>query len=169
MVGNLDGQRQFIHMEDNKALVLQFYKGFDDRRMEDSMNLLAPDFKAYMAGLPEALDSEGFRQFGMAFYIAFSQGQHIFDEVIVADNKVVTCGQFEATHLGEFQGLPPTGKRIKLAVMHIDRVENGKIVEHWGQGDALGLMQQLGIVFLPGPTLLPKILKGAVSKVWKKK
>jgi predicted ester cyclase len=156
-------------MEDNKALVLQFYQGFDDRRMDDSMNLLAPDFVAYMAGLPDALDREGFRQFGMAFYVAFSQGQHIFDEVIVAGDKVVTCGRFEATHLGEFQGLPPTGKQIKLAVMHIDRVENGKIVEHWGQGDALGLMQQLGIVFLPGPTLLPKILQGAVSKVWKKK
>jgi predicted ester cyclase len=151
-------------MEENKELVLRFY----DRRMEDSMNLLAPDFKAYMAGLPEALDGEGFRQFGMAFYVAFSQGQHIFDEVIVAGDQVVTCGQFEAIHLGEFQGLPPTGKRIKLAVMHIDRVENVKIVEHWRQGDALGLMQQLGIVFLPGPRLLPGILKGAVSKVLKK-
>jgi predicted ester cyclase len=156
-------------MEDNKELVLRFYKGFDDRRMEDSMNLLAPSFMAYMAGLPDALDSEGFRQFGMAFYVAFSQGRHIFDEVIVADDKVVTCGRFEATHLGEFQGLPPTGKHIKLAVMHIDRVENGKIVEHWGQGDALGLMQQLGIVFLPEPTLLLGILKGAISKVLKRK
>jgi predicted ester cyclase len=154
-------------MEDNKALVLQFYRGFDDRRIEDSMNLLAPDFKAYMAGLPDALDREGFRQFGMAFYVAFSHGKHIFDEAIVAGDKVVTCGRFEATHLGEFQGLPPTGKRIELAVMHIDRVENGKIVEHWGQGDALGLMKQLGIVFLPGPTLLLGILKGTVSKVLK--
>jgi hypothetical protein len=57
-------------MEDNKELVLRFYRGFDDRRMEDSMNLLAPNFAAYMAGLPDTLDSEGFRQFGMAFYFA---------------------------------------------------------------------------------------------------
>jgi hypothetical protein len=41
-------------MEDNKELVLRFYRGFDDRRMEDSMNLLAPNFLAYMAGLPDA-------------------------------------------------------------------------------------------------------------------
>jgi predicted ester cyclase len=155
-------------MEDNKALVLQFYKGFDDRRIEDSMSLLAPNFIAHMAGLPEDLNLEGFRQFGMAFYVAFSQGQHVFNEAIVAGSRVITYGRFEATHVGEFQGLPPTGKQIKLDVMHIDRVENGKIVEHWGQGDALGLMQQLGIIFLPGPTLLPKILKGAVSKVLKK-
>lgn len=81
---------------------------------------------------------------------------------------MVTCGTFTATHLGEFQGLPPTGKQISLAVMHIDRVENGKIAEHWGQGDALTPMQQLGIVFLPGPKLIPHIFRGAASKLFKK-
>ena len=51
--------------------------------------------------------------------------------------------------------------------MHIDRVENGKIVEHWGQGDALGLMQQLGIVFLPGLKLVPQIVKATIFKQFK--
>ncbi len=88
--------------------------------------------------------------------------------MIVEGEKVVTCGTFTATHLGDFQGLPPTGKPIKLSIMHIDRVEDGRIVEHWGQGDALGLMQQLGIVFLPGPTFLPRILKSFLSKLFKK-
>jgi steroid delta-isomerase-like uncharacterized protein len=154
--------------EQNKALVLQFYKAFDDRKIEQAFELLAPNFVAHLAGVPESLDEDGFRQFGMSFYSAFSQGQHIFDEVIVSGDRVVTCGTFTATHLGAFQGLPATGKQISLSIMHIDRVEDGKIVEHWGQGDALGLMQQLGIIFLPGPTLLPRILKGAVSKILKK-
>ncbi len=154
--------------EQNKALVLQFYKAFDDRKMEQALDLLAPNFVAHLAGVPKPLDGEGFKQFGMSFYLAFNQGQHLFNEVVVADDRVVTCGTFTATHLGEFQGLPPTGKQISLSIMHIDRVENGKIVEHWGQGDALRLMQQLGIVFLPGPKLLPHILKGAVSKLFRK-
>jgi predicted ester cyclase len=156
-------------MENNKALVLQFYKAFDDRKIEQAFELLAPNFVAHLAGMPEPLNEAEFRKFGMSFYSAFSEGQQIFDEIVVSGDRVVTSGTFIATHLGEFQGLPPTGKQIKLAIMHIDRVENGKIVEHWGQGDALGLMQQLGIVFLPGPTLLPHILKGAISKVLKKK
>jgi predicted ester cyclase len=156
-------------MENNKALVLQFYKAFDDRKIEQAFELLAPNFVAHLAGMPEPLNEAEFRKFGMSFYSAFSEGQQIFDEIVVSGDRVVTSGTFIATHLGEFQGLPPTGKQIKLAIMHIDRVENGKIVEHWGQGDALGLMQQLGIVFLPGPTLLPGVLKGAVSKVLKKK
>ncbi|WP_414575370.1 ester cyclase [Anabaena sp. CCY 9402-a] len=154
--------------EPNKALVLQFYKAFDDRKIEQALDLLATDFVAHLAGVPEPLDREGFKQFGMSFYLAFSQGQHVFDQVIVSGDSVVTCGTFTATHLGEFQGLPPTGKQITLSIMHIDRVENGKIVEHWGQGDALGLMQQLGIVFLPGLQLLPQILKGVVFKLLKK-
>lgn len=154
--------------EENKDLVLQFYRAFDDRKIGQALDLLAPDFVAHLAGVPESLDGEGFKQFGMSFYLAFSQGQHVFDEVIVSGDRVVTCGTFTAIHLGEFQGLPPTGKQIKLSIMHIDRVENGKIVEHWGQGDALGLMQQLGIVFLPGPKLFPSILKGMTSKLFKK-
>lgn len=154
--------------EQNQALVLQFYKAFDDRKMEQALELLAPNFVAHLAGVPEPLDGEGFKQFGMSFYLAFSQGKHVFDEVVVSGDRVVTCGTFTARHLGEFQGLPPTGKQISLSIMHIDRVEDGKIVEHWGQGDALGLMQQLGIVFLPGPKLLPFILRGGVSKLFRK-
>ncbi len=150
--------------EQNKAIVLQFYKAFDDRKIEQALDLLAPNFIAHLAGVPQPLDGEGFKQFGMSFYSAFSQGQHKFDEIIVAGDRVVTCGTFTATHLGEFQGLPPTGKQISLSIMHIDRIEDGKIVEHWGQGDALGLMQQLGIVFLPGPKLFPHILRGIISK-----
>jgi steroid delta-isomerase-like uncharacterized protein len=154
--------------EQNKALVLQFYKAFDDRKMDQALDLLASDFVAHQAGVPEPLNGEGFKQFGMSFYLAFSQGQHNFDEVIVSDDRVVTCGTFTATHLGEFQGLPPTGKQISLSIMHIDRVEDGKILEHWGQGDALGLMQQLGIVFVPGPKLFPHILRGIASKLFRK-
>jgi hypothetical protein len=40
-----------VAMEDNKALVLQFYRGFDDRRIEDSMNLLAPVLEQLMVRL----------------------------------------------------------------------------------------------------------------------
>lgn len=155
--------------EQNKAIVLQFYKAFDDRKIDQALTLLSPNFIAHMAGMLEPLDGEGFKQFGMSFYLAFSQGQHLFDQVIVAENKVVTCGTFTATHTGEFQGLPPTDKQISLSIMHIDRVENGKIVEHWGQGDALGLMQQLGIVFLPGIKLLPHILKDVAAKLLNKR
>jgi steroid delta-isomerase-like uncharacterized protein len=157
-----------MSIEQNQATVLQFYKAFDNRNIDQALALLAPNFTAHLAGIAEPLERESFKQFGMTFYLAFANSQHSFDEVIAVDDKVVTCGTFTATHVDEFQGLPPTGKQIQLSIMHIDRVENGKITEHWGQGDALGLMQQLGIVFLPGPALLPHILKSLPSKLFRK-
>jgi steroid delta-isomerase-like uncharacterized protein len=159
--------KQQMSIEQNRTTVLQFYRAFDQRKIEQALDLLAPDFLAHLAGMPDPLDKENFKQFGMTFYSAFGQGEHKFDQVIIEGDKVVTCGTFTATHLGEFQGLPPTGKQIKLAIMHIDRVEDGMIVEHWGQGDALGLMQQLGLVFLPSPALFSHIIKGLVSRLFK--
>jgi predicted ester cyclase len=150
-----------------RSLVLEFYRCFDDQRMDRSMELLAPSFVAHLAGLPEPLDRQGFGDFGLSFYSAFEQGRHQFDEVLVAGDKIVTCGTFRAIHVASFQGLPPTGQQISLAVMHIDRVVDGQIVEHWGQGDALGLMQQLGIMFLPGPKVLGAIVKNTVAKIYR--
>jgi predicted ester cyclase len=129
--------------------MLQFYKAFDDRQIDRVLEFLTPNFIAHMPGMLEPLDKEGFKQFTIAFYLTFGQGSHVFDEVIVAENKVVTCGKLVTTHVGEFQGIPPTGKEISLSVMHIDCIENGKIAEHWGHGDILGLMTQLGATFLP--------------------
>ena len=156
-----------MSIEDPKSIVLEFYKSFDNRDIERAFSFLDENFIAYMVGMPEAMDRSQFQQFGMEFYSAFDEGQHRFDEIIVADNKIITCGKFKAKQLGEFQGLPPTGRQIEIAVMHIDRVENGRIIEHWGQGDALGLMQQLGIVFVPSPQLIPHIAKNILSKIFK--
>jgi predicted ester cyclase len=152
----------------NREIVLQFYKAFDERQLDLAISLLGSSFVAHLAGRAAPLDAQEFAQFGRSFYLAFEAGRHIFDEVIVADDRIITSGTLIATHRGEFQGLPPTGKQISLAIMHIDRLQDGKIVEHWGQGDALGLMQQLGIMFLPSPKLVLQILKTKATNLFGK-
>ena len=154
--------------ESNKEIVLQFYQAFDERDIDRVLGLIADDFIAHIAGISEPLNKESFKQFGMEFYFAFLNGKHTFNEIIVSGDRVVTCGKFTATHLGNFQGLPPTKKQIEISIMHIDKVENGKIIEHWGQGDAQGLMQQLGIIFLPSPKLIFKIVKNLLTKPFTK-
>lgn len=156
-----------VTTEQNKTIVLQFYRAFDSRNLDQALVLLAPNFVAYMAGVPKPLNYDGFKQFGLVFYLAFPDGQHTFDQVITERDKVVTCGTFTGTHQGELQGIPPTGKQVKFSVMHIDQIEDGKIVKHWGQGDTLGLMQQLGIISLPSLTLYPKIFKSLTAKLFK--
>ncbi|RWM21005.1 MAG: ester cyclase [Mesorhizobium sp.] len=48
------------------------------------------------------------------------------------------------THTGIFHGVEPSGNRVSVGVIHIDRVENGLVVEHFRQLDGLGLMHQIG-------------------------
>jgi predicted ester cyclase len=50
------------------------------------------------------------------------------------------------TNQGEFQGRPPTGKRVAQPQMHVFRLFEGKMVEHWEVRDDLSMMQQLGVV-----------------------
>jgi predicted ester cyclase len=50
------------------------------------------------------------------------------------------------THQGSMMGLPPTGTAISIDVIDVCRFADGKIAEHWGVADRLGMMQQIGAI-----------------------
>jgi steroid delta-isomerase-like uncharacterized protein len=137
-------------MNNNRDVVIKLYQTFDRGDFDSLRMMITEDFIAHLVGMSAPLDRDGFIKFGSKFRTAFPDGCHQFDLPICDDDKVVTKGEFTGTHLGSFQGLPPTGRSISIAVMHIDRVIDGKVVEHWGQGDQAGMMQQLGIIPIPG-------------------
>jgi predicted ester cyclase len=70
-------------------------------------------------------------------------------EQIAEGEEVANRFVFLGTHLGEFEGVSPTGKRVEIVGHSIDRVVEGKIVESWVEVDMLGVMRQLGAE--PGP------------------
>ena len=55
----------------------------------------------------------------------------------------------EATQTGELMGMPASGKRYSIGEIHIFRLRDGKVVEHWHQFDQMKMMRQLGA--MPGP------------------
>jgi predicted ester cyclase len=73
-------------------------------------------------------------------------GKHAFDETFEIGDRVVCRGSFSGTHTGDLMGIPPTGKKITITFMNIDRFADGKLVEHRFEGDMFGLMQQLGAI-----------------------
>lgn len=85
------------------------------------------------------------------------------DEVVSGDAVVhrVTCS---GTHTGAFEHpavgvLPPSGRRFSVDHMHIHRVRDGRIVQHWGTRDDLAMMQQLGAI--AGPQTAESITSSA--------
>jgi predicted ester cyclase len=139
------GQKSKMDQEqENKELVLQMYHEFDQGALDVFGTSVSSDFKAEVMG-NQTLDWAGFKQFGAQFLSAFPDGRHIFDRVIVQGDQVVTIGNYVGTHMGALMGIPPTGKRISLTVMHLDRVEDGTIIEHFGIANGMDLMKQLGM------------------------
>jgi predicted ester cyclase len=135
-----------MSLEQNKAIVVKFYEAFDSKDVERGRELMSTDIVGRGMGTDILNGYDAFMQYGMMMFSAFPDGCHLLEEVIAEDDKVVTRGIFTGTHQGELMGIPPTGKQVKFSVVHIDRVVDGKIVEHWGQGDTFGMMQQLGVV-----------------------
>ena len=89
---------------------------------------------------------------------AFPDMHLTIEDVIAEGETVMTRWSCQGTHKGDLNGIAPTGKRITITGVTIARVSAGKIVEGFVNWDALGLMQQLGVV--PAPAQV-KVLAAA--------
>ncbi len=77
---------------------------------------------------------------------AFPDIRFTITDQIAEEDKVVTHFNVQATHKGDFNGIPATGKKVNFTGIDIDKISDGKFVECWTKMDELGLMQQLGVV-----------------------
>lgn len=80
-----------------------------------------------------------------AFRRGFPDGRHLIEELLVAGSHGISRCRFVGTHTGEFEGRAPTGKKVSVGVIHIDRFQGDTVVAHRGQIDLHGLLAQLDV------------------------
>ena len=80
------------------------------------------------------------------FRTAFPDQWWQIEDLIVEGDKIVARTTMTGTHQGDFFGIPPTGRSVTLTGVHIMRVADGRVIEHWGSNDDLGMMRQLGVI-----------------------
>ncbi len=73
----------------------------------------------------------------------------VVEDIIAEGDKVAVRYTLEGTHEGELFGVPPTGQRLSIKSIAVERVSDGKIREHWRVTDSLDMMQQLGVIPAP--------------------
>jgi predicted ester cyclase len=95
---------------------------------------------------------EGFKQTAMALKKAFPDLRYTIDDVVDGGDKIVHRLTASGTMKGDFAGMPATGKRATWTEIHIGRVANGRLVEHWGVIDQLSMLVQLGVIESPART-----------------
>ena len=138
-----------MSIEENKAIVRRFiHEGVVGGNLGVIDELCSSDCVNH-AAVPAARDgTEGLKRV-VGFSRAAQPDQRWTNELMVAEgDMVVIHGIREATWQAEsFRGVAtPTGKHVAVELVHIFRLANGKIVEHWAVRDDLGLMQQLGVI-----------------------
>jgi predicted ester cyclase len=126
--------------EENKALSNRVAQAISQGNLDALDELMAPEL------------AEEFKRDIAEIRRAFPDYAGTNVDQIAEGEKVANRFVFLGTHLGEFEGVGPTGKRVEFVGHSIDRVVDGKIVESCVEVDMLGVMQQLGAVPEPGQT-----------------
>jgi predicted ester cyclase len=158
-------------VERNKAVSRRWIEVFNERDDAGEAEVRAQDYVAYapVSLEPAPLDSEAWTRFLAGFVEGFPDLQLTVEDAVAEGDLVAQRVHFEGTHTGEFQGLPPTHRKVTFSGLELNRFVDGQVTEHWFQLDALTLLQQLGLVVVPGPRLLPRILAHQVTKLRRKR
>ena len=154
-------------VERNKAASRRWIEVFNQRDEAAEADVRAPDFVAYApASLePAPLNPEAWTKFLSGFVTGFPDLRLTVVESAGEGDLVAQMIHFEGTHTGDFQGLPPTHRKVTFSGLELNRFVDGRVAEHWFQLDSLTLLRQLGIVVVPGPRLLPRILAHQLTKL----
>ena len=135
---------------DPKTLVTRLYEEFWNGGSEEVVDeIVAPDFIDHHVppGVPPG--PEGVRQFAANTKGGFPDFQIQIHDLVAEGDKVACHIEFSGTHTGEFNGIPPTGKKTGAQAISFFRVDGGQLVEAWEFADVSAFLEPLGIVFGP--------------------
>jgi steroid delta-isomerase-like uncharacterized protein len=130
---------------ENIAIVRRFYEEvFDRQNLGLADSLVAPHFKNHSAPPGMQDGPEGIKALVRMLFAAFPDDRHDIEDIFAAGDRVALRQRHHGTHDGTFLGLPRSGKHVSQMEIHIIRLEQGRLVEHWGCRDDLGFLQQMG-------------------------
>lgn len=137
--------------EQNKSIVRRWIEeGWNRHNLNVIDEVYAPDFVQHEPE-PQMVNSrEALKQYVGSYLTAFSDLQLSIEDLIAEGDKVAWRFVSNGTHSGPFMGMPATGKKGVITGLVIFRLENSRIAEAWVNIDALGLLQQLGVIPMPG-------------------
>lgn len=150
--------------ETNKELIRRFWQASERGDIDEMVALWTPDAinhggqTAQSQRRPPA-GPEGRKRVFHSLITAFPDRKYLVEEMLAFEDKVVCRLTVSGTHQGRpeipveggmLSAVSPTHKAYSVQQIHIFRVENDKIAEHWAARDDLGLMQQLGLIPIDG-------------------
>jgi steroid delta-isomerase-like uncharacterized protein len=138
-------------VQENEAVVRRYYEAWNDADFEVLKEIIAADAESHSPFGPDVPPGpEGEQQEIDLYHSGFSDAKIDVEDVVASGDKVAVRWTGTGTHDGEFMGIEPTDREVEVVGFSVSQLEDGKIIESWGLFDAFGLMQQLGVVEVPG-------------------
>ena len=131
--------------ETNKSLLLNLIEeGFNKGNLAVVDEVVYPDSKEHQRGNRDG--SEGTKEVIRTLRGWFPDFHMRVEDVAAVGGEVWARFRATGTNSGSLMHRPPTGKKMVIDVIDIAKFKDGKIVEHWGVPDQLGMMLQLGLL-----------------------
>ena len=138
--------------EETRAVIEAMVEGLNDHRIDDIGEFFAEGFR--WIGNRGCGTKSGLREFQdnwqRPFQAAFSDKVCIDEARLFMGEWAAAFGRQEATHSGEFLGIPPSGRRVEIRYMDFWKVVDGKIVDNWVSVDFAHVAAQLGVDLFRG-------------------
>jgi predicted ester cyclase len=128
--------------DDPRLLVRRLSAELIDRRNLDVIaTAFDPAFVSHTSG--DDLDRDAFATM-LAQLLTALPDASVVTELVLADGDLVAWRSVTTgTHEQEWLGIPATGRAVSWSAIHIARLRGGRVLEHWGSPDILGLLSQL--------------------------
>ena len=137
--------------EQNKSIVRRWVEeGWNKGNLEVVDQVYAPNYVQHEPAPETVNSSETLKQYVGTYLTAFPDLNLSIDDLVAEGDKVVWRFTSTGTQTGPFMGMPATGKTGNITGLVMFRLENSRIVEGWVNIDALGLLQQLGVIPMSG-------------------
>ena len=138
-------------------------EGWSGGKYELAHEIISPNMVVHGAGgQTVGMGPDGLIDLIKTWRTAFPDGRMEIDALIVEGDTVAIRNTWYGTQEAEFYGVPPSGKKVAVTSVGIDRVQDGKVTEGWGELDMVGMMQQMGAL----PVLGPGAVAAGKEPVW---
>lgn len=133
--------------EQNKQVVRQYIEAFNRQDTERLGQLVSSTNQSFeFSGMHTSMDWNRTQQFFAVFWTAFPDLSAKIEDIVAEGDKVAIRVLNTGTHKGDFQGIPPTGKKVSFEGRDFMTLRDGKIVEQQAGVDMMELMQQIGAI-----------------------
>jgi predicted ester cyclase len=122
-----------------REIVDRIFVHQEDAAIDD---LVAEDFVPHTFG-PMAPGREGLREGMRRAGAGVSDPEFEIHDLIAEGDRVVARLTTSARHTGTFMGIEPSGRRYSIDEIHIFRLRDGLLAEHWHEFDTMTLLNQL--------------------------